>query len=68
MAVAFWSAAGQGYRTYTVPLCVSNGALGAFNFYLKQSGVPIPEFPVAAVMLALSLAASLVILRRRRKQ
>jgi len=68
-SVIFWSPAKQeGYKVQTMPYHVSDGALGAFNVYLEQSGVPIPEFPVAAVMLALSLAASLVILRRRRKQ
>jgi hypothetical protein len=50
-----------------MPYHVSDGAFGAFNVYLEQSQVPIPEFPVAAVMLAFGLAASLFILRRKRK-
>ena len=67
-SVIFWSPAKQeGYKVQTMPYHVSDGALGAFNVFLEQSGVPIPEFPVAAVMLAFALAASLVILRRRRK-
>jgi len=36
-------------------------------FAASQPTVPCPEFPVAAVVLAFSLAASLFILRRRRK-
>jgi len=69
MSVVFWTPAkGEGYKVYTAPFHMSDGAISTFNVYLEQSGVPIPEFPVAAVMLALSLAASLVILRRRRKQ
>jgi len=68
-AVIFWSPAKQeGYKVQTMPYHVSDGALGAFNVYLEQSGIPIPEFPVAAVVLASALAASLFILRRRKKQ
>jgi len=68
MAVIYWSPAGQGYKTYTAPLYVSDGGVGVLNAHLEQSGVPIPEFPVAATVLAFVLAASLVILRRRKKQ
>jgi len=57
----------RGYKVYTAPVHVSDGAFGAFNVYLEQSQVPIPEFPVAAIVLASALAASLFILRRRRK-
>jgi len=67
-AVIFWSPAKQeGFKVQTMPYHVSDGALGAFNVYLEQSGVPIPEFPVAAVVLASALAASLFVLRRRKK-
>jgi len=68
MAVIYWSPAGQGYKTYTAPLYVSDGGVGVLNAHLEQSGVPIPEFPVAATVLAFVLAASLVILRRRKRQ
>ena len=37
------------------------------NFYLEQSGIPIPEFTTTALVLASALAASLFILRRRKK-
>jgi hypothetical protein len=65
--VIFWSPSGQGYKLQTMPYHVSDGAFGAFNVYLEQSQVPIPEFPVAAIVLASALAASLFILRRKRK-
>ena len=60
-------AKGEGYKVQTMPYHVSDGALGRFNIYLEQSGVPIPEFPVSAIVLASALAASLFILRRRRR-
>jgi hypothetical protein len=66
--VVYWTAAkGEGYKNVVTPLHVSDGALISLNVYLEQSQVPIPEFPVAAVMLAFGLAASLFILRRKRK-
>jgi len=45
-----------------MPYQVSDGAIGAFDVFLEQSGIPIPEFPVAAIVLASALASSLVIL------
>lgn len=56
-----------GYVSPKVAVFVSDGGTGYKNFPLERSNIPIPEFPVAAVVLAFSLAASLVILRRRRK-
>jgi len=67
-SVVFWTPAkGEGYKVQTMPYHVSDGAFGRFNIYLEQSGVPIPEFPVSAIVLASALAASLFILRRRRR-
>jgi len=37
------------------------------NVYLEQSGIPIAEFPEATVVLASALAASLFVLRRKRR-
>ena len=69
MAVIFWSPAKQeGYKVFTAPFQMSDGATASFSVFLEQSGVPIPEFPVAAIVLASALAASLFVLRRRRKQ
>jgi len=59
----------EGHKVATLPgFAVSEGSALAMNFYLEQSGIPIPEFPVTAIVLASALAASLFILRRRRKQ
>jgi hypothetical protein len=67
-SVIFWTPTmGEGYKVQTMPYHVSDGAFGAFNVYLEQSQVPIPEFPVAAIVLASALAASLFILRRKRR-
>jgi len=67
-SVIYWKPAKQeGYKVQTMPYHVSDGALGAFNVYLELSYIPIPEFPAAATMLAFVLAASLFILRRRKK-
>lgn len=67
-SVIFWTPSkSEGYKVQTIPYYVSDGALGSFNVYLEQSGVPIPEFPSATIALASALAASLFILRRRRK-
>jgi len=65
-----WSPTKQeGHKVQTFAgFAVSEGSQLAMNFYLEQSGVPIPEFPVATIVLASALAASLFILRRRRKQ
>jgi len=64
--VAWTPSKGEGFKIQTMPYHVSDGAFGAFNIYLEQSQIPIPEFPAAA-MLALGLATSLVILRRKRR-
>jgi hypothetical protein len=56
-----------GYVSPKTSVYNSDGGSGLRNFPLERANVPIPEFPVAAVVLAFSLAASLFILRRRRK-
>jgi hypothetical protein len=56
-----------GYVSPKVPVFVTDGGFGLRYVPLERANVPIPEFPVAAVVLAFSLAASLFILRRRRK-
>ena len=56
-----------GYVSPKTPVFVTDGGFGLRNYPLERANVPIPEFPVAAVVLAFSLAASLFILRRRRK-
>jgi len=68
-SVIYWTPTGQeGYKVQTMPYYVSDGSIGALSIYLEQSAVPIPEFSMAAMVLVLSLAASLFIMRRRRSQ
>ncbi|MGQ9543430.1 MAG: carboxypeptidase-like regulatory domain-containing protein [Candidatus Bathyarchaeia archaeon] len=44
------------------------GVTGGQDFYLEESGIPIPEFPAAGIMALISaLAASLYLLKWRRK-
>jgi hypothetical protein len=56
-----------GYASQSMNVNVSEGTFSALNVYLEESGVPVPEFPTAIVVLASALAAALSILRRRRK-
>ncbi len=57
-----------GYVSPKVPVFVTDGGSGFRNVPLDRANVPIPEFSMSTVaVLAFSLAASLFILRRRRK-
>jgi hypothetical protein len=56
-----------GYAGQSLTINVSEGQSGGYPIYLEESGVPVPEFPTAFVVLASALAAALSILRRRRK-
>jgi hypothetical protein len=60
-------AKGPGWGAQTFTLAVSEGQVGGYNVYLEETGVPVPEFPTAIVVLASALAAALSILRRRKK-
>jgi hypothetical protein len=63
--------AGPGITSQTLSLAVSAGMSSApgsgANLYLQQSGVPVPEFSGLAVAAFSALAASIYVLRRRRK-
>jgi hypothetical protein len=69
MDVIPWLAGAKapGYASQSFTLAVSEGQVGGYNVYLEESGVPVPEFPTAIVVLVSALAAALSILRRRRK-
>jgi hypothetical protein len=69
MDVVPWLAGAKspGYAGQTFNLAISDGQAGGYDVYLEESGIPVPEFPTALVVLASALAASLSILRRRRK-
>jgi hypothetical protein len=57
-----------GYVSQTIAYSVSPGQVGTgANIYLEQSNIPIPEFSGVAVMAFSALAASVYLLRRRRK-
>ena len=57
-----------GYAPQTWSVSVSPGESGAGqNVYLEQSNIPVPEFSSIAVIAFAALAASLYLLKRRRK-
>jgi len=68
MDVIPWLAGAKapGYASQSLTVNVSEGAFSNLNVYLEESGVPVPEFPTAIVVLASALAAALSILRRRK--
>ncbi|MEM3527083.1 MAG: carboxypeptidase-like regulatory domain-containing protein, partial [Candidatus Bathyarchaeia archaeon] len=57
-----------GYKSASRTAVVTwGGVTGGQDFYLEESGIPIPEFPAAGIMALISaLAASLYLLRWRR--
>jgi hypothetical protein len=57
-----------GYATQSWSVAVSSGQTGTGqNLYLEQSNIPVPEFSGLAIAAVSALAASLYVLRRRRK-
>jgi hypothetical protein len=57
-----------GYTPQTWTSAVSSGqSASGQNVYLQQSGIPVPEFSSIAIIAFAALAASLYVLRRRRK-
>ena len=57
-----------GYAPQTVAYSVTSGQFGGpVNIYLEQSQIPVPEFSTVAVVAFSALAASLYLLKRRRK-
>ena len=57
-----------GYASQSWSVAVSSGMNGGGqNLYLEQSNIPVPEFSGIAVAAVSALAASLYVLRRRRK-
>jgi len=60
--------ASPGIASQTLSVAVTGGEVGtAGNVYMQQSNIPVPEFSGLAVVAFTALAASLYILRRRRK-
>ena len=57
-----------GYAPQTWSVSITPGETGTGqNVYLEQTNIPIPEFSAAAVVAFSALAASLYLLKRRRK-
>jgi hypothetical protein len=57
-----------GYTSQTFPMVISSGqATSGGNIFLAESQIPIPEFTGLAVVAFSALAASLYLLRRRRR-
>jgi hypothetical protein len=57
-----------GYAPQTISYSVTSGMSGGLaNVYLQQNQVPVPEFSTVAVVAFSALAASLYLLKRRRK-
>jgi hypothetical protein len=57
-----------GYAPQTVSYTVTSGQTGTgANVYMQQNQVPVPEFSTVAIVAFSALAASLYLLRRRRK-
>jgi len=53
-------------QTWTVAVSAGMSG-GGQNVYLEQSNIPVPEFSGLAVVAFSALAASLILLQRRRK-
>jgi len=54
-----------GYKANSMSVSVGDGSSSAVNFYLEQSGVPVPEFQPADFSIVLFVAVASVLLARR---
>jgi hypothetical protein len=60
---------GPGYKSGSRTVVATwGGVASGQDFYLEESGIPIPEFPYAILALVSALAASLYLLRWRRHE
>ena len=68
LSVIAWSPDGQGYTVVKAPVTISSGqSTTGITFQLERSNIPIPEFSGLAVVAFSALAASLYLLRRKRR-
>ncbi|MFH0849070.1 MAG: carboxypeptidase-like regulatory domain-containing protein [archaeon] len=65
MDVIAWNPDGEGYKTKSYTIAVSDGQVGGYNVYLEESRIPIPEFSTALAVVASTITAAICILRRR---
>ncbi|MCK5627472.1 hypothetical protein KAI23_05840, partial [Candidatus Bathyarchaeota archaeon] len=56
-----------GYVDQAYEVSVSEGGSATINFYMEQSGVPIPEFHEYATMLMTAVSLLLVIFVMRKR-
>lgn len=54
-----------GYKPYSMSVAVSDGGTSNINFYLEESGVPIPEFQPSEFALMVFVALASVLLAKR---
>lgn len=67
-AVIVWSPSGQGYTVVQAPITISSGqSTTGVTFQLERSNIPVPEFSGLAIVAFSALAASLYLLRRKRR-
>jgi hypothetical protein len=68
LSVIAWTPDGQAYTVVSTPYTVSFGqSTTGIVFQLESSNIPIPEFSGLAIVFASALAASLYLLRRKRR-
>jgi hypothetical protein len=61
-------ATGPGYKSGTRTVVATWGATSdGQDFYLEESGIPIPEFPAAGLLAAVSAIATVMLLRRQHR-
>jgi len=57
-----------GYKVERLPIALSLGGVSSVDFYLSESGIPIPEFHFTAAALVLTLMLSQYLVQKARKK
>jgi len=66
--VTEWTIQNEGHKSYNFPLTISPGqSNGAIKITMDESWIPIPELPAALPIMIMTLALSIIMLRRGRK-
>jgi hypothetical protein len=59
----------QGFTSQTVPITAPDGGTLSYNFLnMERSNIPVPEFPVTALVAFAAIASSLFLVRKARKK
>lgn len=56
----------RGYVAHSSMVSVSDGSSSTASFYLEESHIPIPEFPIQMVSAIMVMALAVTVLARRR--